>query len=142
VVIGRVRLWPAVRLGCVLGWLGAVPGAAVGAAVLIAAVRFVDATFGRVQPITADLAGRELFRIDLVERLGLSRFVDVVGQTADLSIVVGVALFVAFALSGGAIVALAALLTAWGYNVLTAAGLGLEVEVRPALAPDSTPAMD
>lgn len=130
VVVSRVRMSPAARLGCALGWIAVAPVACCAAAASVAALRGVNAGLERIQPIVVSAFDQELLRVDLLERLGLAGAAESIGTASDLGPVVFAVLFLVFLLAGAVVGALAVIFVAAGYNFLAAAGLALELETE------------
>ena len=142
--IRRIAPASALRAGCALGWLVALPPALCVAGLLVRAVQFADTSLSRLSDTQVDLPD---FQIPLVGTIELGTVpVDLTGplgldapasQVAELAaqlpqLFAGAAL--ALIAVGALVLALIVLLVSLGYNLLAALGFGLEVELAPSPA--------
>jgi hypothetical protein len=130
VIVSRVRMSPAARLGCALGWIAVAPAACCASAAAVAGLRWVNSGLERIQPIVVSAFDQELLRVDLLERLGLAAAAESIGTASELGIVLFAVLFWVFLLAGAVMGALVVVFVAAGYNFLAAAGLALQLETE------------
>ncbi len=130
--VRRVGVSSAARLGCLIGWLVALGPALVLALLALVVLRWLDQTLGQVRPITLNLLGRDVLRIDLLEELGLLPLTQTIGPWVDDPTFTVLFLTVLLALIGGAVWTATLVLASLVYNLAARLGWGLAVDLDEA----------
>jgi Transmembrane domain of unknown function (DUF3566) len=128
--IRRIAPLSALRVGCAVGWLVALCPALCLAIVAIQVLQRINQTFQRIEPLDISVLGQPVARIDFLEILRLSGSAQTVARLAGNLSVTFLLLLVLLTLVGAAILAGTLLLFSGGYNLLSALGGGLEVELQ------------
>ncbi len=128
--IRRVDLGSTARLGCLLGWLAALPPALCLAGLSVALLQRLAETLAQIQPLTLDVFGQELARIDFLQVLHLQTFAVMLATYMSEPVVTFLLIAVVLIAGGGAVLMVTAVLIGLTYNLVASAGGGLTVELR------------
>ncbi len=128
--IRRIDLGSTARLGCLLGWLAALPPALCVAGLSVLLLERLAQALAQIKPIILNVFGQELARIDLLQVLHLQSFAVMLAVYVGETLVTFVLLAAVLALGGGLILMVTAVLVGLTYNLVASLGGGLTVELR------------
>ncbi|MFQ5611486.1 MAG: DUF3566 domain-containing protein [Anaerolineae bacterium] len=128
--VRRISALSLTRFGCLLGAAVLLLPAALCSAGLVWLVGRARLWLDGLQEGTVELLGTQV-DLNLVEVLGLGPLVSSLAAMEEQGPALVLALALLGAIFGGLLLALSALLVAWGYNLLAWLSGGLEVDLAP-----------
>ncbi len=128
--IKSVDLGSTARLGCLLGWLAALPPALCFAGLSVALLQRLSETLAQIKPITFSVFGQELGRLDFLQILHLQSIATALSVYLHDTTLAFILLAAILALGGGVILMVTMMLVGLTYNLVASAGGGLTVELR------------
>ena len=129
--VRRIGLSSAARSGCLLGSLFALLPALALAGVAVTVLGGVHDALHQVEPITLNVLGQELLRVDLLDALRLQSIAHTLDTWLTSPPLLFAGLSLAILLVSGLFFALSGAVLGAAYNALAGAGLGVSLELRP-----------